>query len=179
MRKGIIAGFLGLVAAGLFAQSLQATMATLELEVAKKAITPPEFELPSLGGANVKLESLKGKVVFLNLWATWCGPCRQEMPTMERMYKLLKAEGLEILAVDIQEEKAKVLAFAAQLGLSFPILLDSSGDVASQYNAYAIPTTYLIGRDGKIFARAVGARTWDSPEMIAMFRQVLKSGPGL
>ncbi len=95
------------------------------------------------------------------------------------MYKLLKAEGLEILAVDIQEERSKVRAFATQLGPSFPILLDESGAVGSLYGAYAIPTTYLIGRDGKIFARAVGARTWDSPKMIEMFRQVLKSGPGL
>ena len=98
---------------------------------------------------------------------------------MEKMYKLLKAEGLEILAVDLQEEKGKVRRFAQQLGLSFPILLDESGEVGGHYGANAIPTTYLIGRDGKIFARAVGARTWDSPEMIDMFRQVLKSGPGL
>jgi thiol-disulfide isomerase/thioredoxin len=165
-------------AAAASAESLQPIMTRLELEVAKKPLDIVDFELPALDGARVKLSGLKGKVVFLNFWATWCGPCRLEMPTMEKLYQQLRSEGLEILAVDLQEDNATVRAFATRMALSFPILMDSSGAVGAKYGASAIPTTYLIDRNGKIFARAIGARMWDTPEMIGMFRQLLKNGPG-
>lgn len=95
---------------------------------------------------------------------------------MQRMYEKLHDEGLEILAVDLQEEKGLVEGFVRELSLKFPILLDSTGAVGAQYNARAIPTTYLFDRKGFIFARAVGAREWDSPEMLETLRRVLRDG---
>ncbi len=158
------------------AETLQQRMTSQGLSVAQKPVTPIEFELRDLTGKIVKLSAFKGKVVFLNFWATWCGPCRSEMPSMQRMYEKLHDAGLEILAVDLQEEKRAVEGFVRELSLKFPILLDSTGTVGSKYNARAIPTTYLFDRKGFIFARAVGAREWDSPEMLETLRRVLKDG---
>ncbi len=100
------------------------------------------------------------------------------MPSMERMYSQLKGSGLEILAVDLMEDKGRVQSFARQLKLTFPILLDANGAVGAQYDARAIPTTYLVDRRGLVFARAVGAREWDTPEMLDLLRAVLRDGIG-
>ena len=176
MKRVLTIFLIGSLAALVNAETLQKRMSRQGLGVAQKPLTPIEFELPDLAGKKVKLSSLKGKVVFLNFWATWCGPCRSEMPSMQRMYEKFKAQGLEILAVDLQEDKGQVQRFADELGLSFPILLDSEGDVGARYNARAIPTTYLFDRTGFIFARAVGARQWDTPEMLETLRLVLTEG---
>jgi thiol-disulfide isomerase/thioredoxin len=178
MNKAFLLFFAGFVAMQVHAESLQQRMTSLGLGVAEKPVAPIDFELSDLSGKKVKLSSLKGKVVFLNFWATWCGPCRSEMPSMQRMYQKLQVEGLEILAVDLMEEKSLVVKFAKELSLKFPILLDSAGAVGAQYNARAIPTTYLFDRKGFIFARAVGAREWDSAEMLATLLQVLREGLG-
>jgi thiol-disulfide isomerase/thioredoxin len=179
MRTALFVFAVGLLAAPLQAETLLQRMQNQGLGIAEKPVPPVDFELQDLSGKTVKLSALKGKVVFLNFWATWCGPCRSEMPSMQRLYEKLKADGLEILAVDLQEDKVKVQAFAKELGLAFPILLDSDGRVGAAYNARSIPTTYLIGRDGSIFARAVGSREWDTPELIDIFRLILKDGLGI
>ncbi|MGA2765600.1 MAG: TlpA disulfide reductase family protein [Spirochaetia bacterium] len=179
MKRNLVI-FLGAVvlAANVSAETAVQRMQGLGLAVASKPIDPIEFELQSLPGAPVKLSSLKGKVVFLNFWATWCGPCRSEMPSMQRMYESLRADGLEILAVNLMEDAPRVKGFAKELKLTFSILLDSNGRVGAQYNARAIPTTYLVDRRGLIFARAVGARQWDTPEMLDLLRGILKDGIG-
>ena len=141
-----------------------------------KPLDPIEFELQDLEGKSIKLSSLKGKVVFLNFWATWCGPCRTEMPSMQRLYERFKDQGLEILAVDLQEDKATVQSFVKELGLTFKVLLDTKGTVGAQYAARAIPTTYLLDRKGFVFARMVGSREWDTPEMMELIRRILKDG---
>ncbi len=151
-------------------------MRSVGLTLVPDPVNPIEFQLQSLGGPRVKLSSLKGKVVLLNFWATWCPACRQEMPSMQRMYRALRAEGLEILAVDLQENTQRVQGFAKELGLSFPIALDSDGSVGTQYGAHALPTTFLLDRRGLIFAWAVGSREWDTPEMLAALRGILKNG---
>lgn len=176
MKRTVIVFLLVSLAVLSQAETLQQRMTSQGLGVAQKPIAPVDFELQNLAGEKVKLSSLKGRVVFLNFWATWCGPCRSEMPSMQRMYEKLHDEGLEILAVDLQEEKSLVERFAKELSLKFPILLDSAGAVGAQYNARAIPTTYLFDRKGFIFARAVGARAWDSPEMLETLRRVLREG---
>jgi len=176
MRRALLVIAAGLLGASLQAETLMQRMLNQGIGIAEKPIPPVDFELQDLSGKKVKLSALKGKVVFLNFWATWCGPCRSEMPSMQRLHEKLKAEGLEILAVDLQEDKGKVQAFAKELGLAFPILLDSDGRVGAAYNARSIPTTYLLDRDGNIFARAVGAREWDTPELINILRLILKEG---
>ena len=121
------------------------------------------------------LGDLKGKVVFLNFWATWCGPCRDEMPSMEVLYKRFKDKGLEIMAVNCMEEQAEVLSFMANNGLTFPALLDKDGRVSDTYGIQAIPTTYLIDRDGKIILRLVGSINWDTEKIYAAIESLLNS----
>ena len=123
----------------------------------------PGFTLPRLdGGAPVRLADLRGKVVFLNFWATWCKPCEQEMPAMQRLYESLAGTDFEMLAVSVDEERAPVEAFRARLGLGFPILPDPAKKVSQAYQTYRYPETYLIDRDGRILARYIGPRDWDA-----------------
>jgi thiol-disulfide isomerase/thioredoxin len=126
-------------------------------------------------GGSLTLAGLKGKVVFLNFWATWCGPCRAEMPSMEALYRRFKAEGLEILAVNFRENKKTVDAFTEQFNLSFPVSLDLSGRINRIYGVEAFPTTYILDREGKIVTRVVGSLNWNTPELFAAFETLLDS----
>jgi peroxiredoxin len=143
------------------------------LAVPKEPMPADDFTLTTLEGANVKLSDYRGKVVFLNFWATWCPPCRSEMPSMERLYAKLHGSGLEILAIDLQEPKDTVQKFVKDNALTFTVLLDPKGAVGGAWGAQSIPTTYLIDRKGGILARAIGAREWDSPDMVALFEAIL------
>jgi peroxiredoxin len=145
------------------------------ITVPRDKVDPIDFTLPLLNGTRQKLSDLKGKVVFLNFWATWCPPCRQEMPSMETLYQRFKGQGLEVLAVDCQEEAGDVSAFMRRNKLSFPAALDESGGVSGSYGIEAIPTTYVIGRDGKILLKVVGSLNWNHQKIIAAFETLLKS----
>ncbi|GHV48018.1 hypothetical protein AGMMS49546_38200 [Spirochaetia bacterium] len=134
-----------------------------------------EFSAPLMGGKKQDLKALEGKVVFLNFWATWCGPCRQEMPSMEILYRRFKNQGFEILAVNYQEGQKDVAAFMKNYKLSFPAGLDSSGQVGGVYGIEAFPTTFIIDREGYIIARIVGSRNWNTPKLIAAFETLLNS----
>lgn len=123
--------------------------------------SPPDFTLPTLDGGSIALSDLKGKVVLINFWATWCPPCREEMPSLERLYRHFKYEKFALLAVDIMEHPEKVKKFAREYNLSFPILLDKKGDISAKYAANALPTTYIIDKGGKAVGKAIGARKWD------------------
>jgi peroxiredoxin len=122
----------------------------------------PEFTLPSLDGAPVSLADLRGKVVLLNFWATWCKPCEDEMPAMQRLHQALAGTDFVLLAVSTDETREPVEAFRKRLGLDFPILLDPGKEVSVAYQTYRYPESYLIGRDGKILARYIGPRDWDA-----------------
>jgi cytochrome c-type biogenesis protein len=133
-----------------------------------------DFSTELLDGTTVSLSELKGKALFLNFWATWCGPCRMEMPSMEALYRRFKDRGLEILAVNVRENRNNVAAFMDTMGLSFPVALDSRGNGAALYGIEAFPTSYLIDRNGGIVARLVGAINWDAPELDGLFEALLK-----
>jgi thiol-disulfide isomerase/thioredoxin len=145
------------------------------ISVPGSKIDPIDFTLPLLNGTNQKLSDLKGKVVFLNFWATWCPPCRQEMPSMETLYQRFNSQGLEILAVDCQEEAGDVSVFMRRNRLNFPAALDKSGAVSGYYGIEAIPTTYIIDRSGKIILKVVGSLNWNNQKIIAAFETLLKS----
>ena len=134
-----------------------------------------DFSLPlaSKGGTQ-SLSGLRGKVVFLNFWATWCGPCRMEMPSMEILYGKYRDKGLEIFAVNILEKEPEVLAFMDSNGLSFPAALDLDGRIAASYGIQSIPTSFLIDREGNIIARLIGSINWDTPKVHAAFEELLK-----
>ncbi|MDR2185584.1 MAG: TlpA family protein disulfide reductase [Treponema sp.] len=143
------------------------------LPVLRRPSAAPDFSLPLTGEAKISLADLKGKAVFLNFWATWCGPCRAEMPSMEALYRRYRDRGLEILAVNVREDRETAAAFMDQFRLSFPAALDSGG-VSRRYGITAFPTTYIIDREGLIISRIVGSIDWDTPEISAAFAALLE-----
>jgi len=134
----------------------------------------PDFRLFDLDGNAVTLSDYRGSVVFLNFWATWCGPCRVEMPAMEALYKTFGRKDFEILAISTDPQGVAVTRpFRNQLGLTFPILHDSDYRVGLAYGARTLPMTFLVDRNGVIIHRIFGARDWESPEAKAIIRAAL------
>ncbi len=132
-----------------------------------------EFTLPTPKGNKISVTDLRGKVILLNFWATWCGPCRTEMPSIERLYKKFKDKGLRVLAVDIMETADKVRGFMEEMELTFPTVNDGDRKVTDLYRVHAIPTTHLIDKTGKIAGTAFGAREWDSDAAFEIIEQLL------
>lgn len=146
-----------------------------EMEVVRVKGEPeaPDFSLPTLEGRAVTLSALRGQVVLLNFWATWCPPCREEMPSIERLHRELGDQGLVVLAVDVDESPRLVAKFMKDFGLSFPALLDARSEVASRYGVGGLPTTWLIDRRGRVVGGAVGPRDWASPAGRAVIQPLL------
>jgi thiol-disulfide isomerase/thioredoxin len=147
------------------------------MDIPTREVMSEDFTLESLGGTKVSLSSFKGKVVLLSFWATWCGPCKQEMPGMQTLYQKLKGRGFEVVAVDMMEDKATVAAFVKTSGYTFPVLLDVHGVVGGGglYAARAIPTNYIVDKGGRIVGRKIGVNgpEWTSPESVALFESLL------
>lgn len=136
----------------------------------------PNFQLRDLGGNVVSLSQLRGKVVLLNFWATWCGPCRVEMPAMEQLYRTFPRREFEILAVSTDPQGAAVTRpFQQEMGFTFPILHDSEYRVGLTYGARTLPMTFMVDRQGVIRQKIFGARDWDSPEARELIYTLLKS----
>lgn len=128
-----------------------------------KPIAAPDFSLPTLKGGKAMLSSLRGRVVLLHFWASWCPPCRQEMPELTAVAAHY-GKGLTLLAVDADSSDGKGAAkFVATHDITLPIALDADDKVHRRYGVRALPTTYLIDRQGKIVGRIVGSRDWNSP----------------
>lgn len=121
----------------------------------------PEFELEDLSGRQVSLSDFRGQVVLVNFWATWCAPCRLEMPSFQDRYERLQQQGFVVLAVNDEEPAADVQGFVDELGLTFPILLDPSGEVQQLYAVHGYPSSYLIDRDGTIHLVQIGLLSED------------------
>ena len=150
---------------------------TLYSSLGIQRIDPPEeaedFALKTLEGRTVSLKDYLGKVIFLNFWATWCGPCRTEMPSMEKLWQDFKEENFVILAIDIQEESKLVSSFMKERSLSFPVFLDGKGNVARSYGIRGIPTTFFLNPEGETIGKAVGVRDWASEESFRLIRELL------
>lgn len=160
------------------ADTVDARMQELGFQLPRRAVQAASFDLQDLAGATHSLDAYRGSVVFLNFWATWCGPCRTEMPAMQALHERLAAGAdFVMLAVNLQEDAGQVRRFAAEMGLSFQILLDSSGEIAAAYGARTLPMSYLIDKDGSILARVIGIRTWDQPEFERLFRTLADRPP--
>ncbi len=119
-----------------------------------------DFTLKDINGKSHTLSQYKGKIVLLNFWASWCPPCREEMPSMQKLFTSWDKNKYVMLAVNLKEDESAVKAFARQNNYTFPILLDRDGKVGHAYMVRGIPTTYLIDKDGKIVTRVVGSREW-------------------
>ena len=140
-----------------------------------KGVPAPDFALPDLDGNMINLADYKGKVVFLNIWATWCPPCVEEMPSMEKLYQELKAEGFEILAVSMDVAGAQaVLPFMKKYKLNFPALTDTEGALKSLYQTTGVPESFVIDKDGIIVEKVIGPRDWASPGAIRSFRYLIQ-----
>ncbi len=134
------------------------------------------FELTTLDGTVVKSSELTGKVVLLNFWATWCGPCKEEMPSLARLQKQLDPAQFTLLTVTTDLQRQGITHFLSQLRVSLPVLFDEDQEVSRSFMVRGLPTTIVIARDGTLVGRAVGPRAWDSPEALAAMRQVMESG---
>ena len=133
------------------------------LEPMKDQSPTPDFSLPNPTGKKLALKDFRGKLVFLNFWASWCLPCREEMPAMERLYQEFKKREFEILAVNVKDGRKDALGFIKELKLTYPVLLDPDGQVGLLYGVWGLPTTYLIGPKGEGLARIWGPAQWYSP----------------
>jgi len=137
------------------------------------ATKTPEGEA---GAGSLELSSLIGRVVLVNFWATWCEPCEQEMPAMQRLYERLPSDRFELVAISIDDEESKVAEFVARYSLTFPVLMDPGKRVSEAYQTMGVPESILIDRDGHVVERYVGPREWDAPEYVERIESLFAVG---
>jgi peroxiredoxin len=134
----------------------------------------PDFTLRALSGESVSLSQYRGKVVFLNFWATWCPPCRAELPSMQRLNEVFAGRDFVMLAVNVEEDGAKVLPeFLRQFPHSYQILLDDGGQAQKLYGVDKFPETFVIDKQGRVVERIIGARDWSAPAMLQRFKTLV------
>ncbi len=169
----LVIGLLSLVIlAGAFALVWLQSSKYEPLMVGKVA---PDFELPDLTEQDVRLSDYRGKVVFLNFWATWCKPCKEEMPSMEVLYRQFKDDGLVVLAVSIDRVTTKddIPPFVKSMDLSFPVLIDSWGQTDKRYKLMGVPETYIIDQQGVLREKIIGPRDWTRLDNLQVVTQLL------
>ena len=129
---------------------------------------PPavDFTLKDLDGKVHRLSSYRGRVVIVNFWATWCPPCRFELPSMDKAYEILLQQGVVMLAINVGEDADTIFSFTADYPVSFPLLLDKDATVIKQYPVVGLPTSYIINPQGQMVYRVIGTREWTDPNLI-------------
>jgi peroxiredoxin len=133
--------------------------------------------LADLSGRAVRLANLRGRIVFLNVWATWCEPCREEMPAMEALYERFHGPDFEMLAVNADQGGRELVEhFVEEFHLTFPVLLDPELQIADRYGVTGYPETFLIERNGRVVGHVIGPRDWDSPASHAAVRRLIDTG---
>ena len=138
-------------------------------------VAAPDFTLPDMDGEPYALQDFRGKVVLINFWATWCPPCRKEMPALEALYKKLGDESFTVLAVNQWEDPDHVFAYTGELNVfpTFQILFDPESAISEKYSVKGLPTSFLIDKKGRLAYRAVGGRAFDHPEVERLIRTLL------
>jgi thiol-disulfide isomerase/thioredoxin len=134
---------------------------------------PVEVTLPDLNGKQVNLSDFKGKIIFVNFWATWCPPCREEMPSMQKLHDKLKDKDFLMVAIDMQEPPEPVKKYIKEYEFTFMTLLDSKGETGLLFGIRSIPTTLIMDKNGMIIGVAIGARDWASKKSIALFEHLI------
>ncbi len=144
----------------------------LSMETPRKPVPALDFQASTPEGKRVRLKDFRGKVVFLNFWATWCVPCRREMPAMERLASRMEGRAFTILAVNLMETTAQVRKFVEEMKVTFTIVMDTTGEISQNYGATRLPLTYIIDKEGRVIHRALGPREWDGKESLALFEKL-------
>lgn len=137
-------------------------------------VESPDFTFSDLNGVKVSLAAYRGKVVMVNIWATWCPPCRQEMPSMQRLYEKFKGENFEILAVSIDSEGREAVApFMRKMNLTFPALLDPGETIRPLYGITGVPESFIIDKKGIVVEKIIGPANWATPEVFLFFKDLI------
>jgi peroxiredoxin len=134
----------------------------------------PAFSSRTVDGNSMDSNSLRGKVVLVNFWATWCGPCKEEMPALQRLKETFRPDEFELVAITTDQQRTEIQAFVKDLRLEFPILLDETKDISGAFGVRGLPTTVVIDQQGRLRGRAVGPRVWDSPEAVALIKSLME-----
>ncbi len=132
----------------------------------------PEFELIDSEGEMHRLSDYRGQVVVVNFWATWCPPCLEEMPAMQRAWEVIREENMMMLGINLGEDEDAVFEFTAEYPVEFPLLLDEAFKLPDTWPVNVLPTTYVIDTEGMLVYRAIGARGWDAPEVLDRLRDL-------
>jgi thiol-disulfide isomerase/thioredoxin len=164
----------------IFGADTRATAAVSDLfaalRVTRVAADSPigSFELKNLDGETVRSQELAGKVMLLNFWATWCGPCKEEMPSLAKLQAQFDPARFQIVTITTDMHPQGIKQFLDHLGIRLPVLFDQHEDVSRSFMVRGLPTTVLMTQDGRAIGRAVGPRAWDSEESVALVRHVLE-----
>ncbi len=174
-KKGIVLAILILALAGLAILFLFAKEGAQGVKIIGTGDRAPEFRLTALDGRQVSLSDYRGKVVMVHFWATWCPPCVEEIPTLERLYRGLLGKDFAILAVSVDEGGAEaVTSFMQRNRLSLPVLLDPRRSVSRLYGTFKFPETYLLDRDGVVRYKVIGPSDWTAQENINIVRSLIE-----
>jgi peroxiredoxin len=144
----------------------------LGFKVFPQPIAVDDFSAKNLSGGGTKLSDSKGKIVLLNFWATWCPPCRAEIPSIQTLWTTMKGKDFAVMGVSVGETEATVRDFVGKNKMLYPVFLDSSGAIGTAFGARSIPTTYVIDKTGKAIAGIVGGAAYDSPKAAAFFAEL-------
>lgn len=156
-------------------QSKTPSAVDIEPALTQKGPSAPNFTLQGLDGRMVSLSDYRGKVVLLNIWATWCPPCVAEIPSLDKLYKMFRDEDFELLAVSVDEGgKRDVENFMKNKNMSFPVLLDPSGGIQRLYRTSAVPESFIIRKDGTVDNKIVGAIDWASPKVFEYIEKLIE-----
>jgi peroxiredoxin len=176
-RRGLLA--FGLLVAALAPAAsadepaLAALLKTLDLRGYTSRTAPPQFSGSTLDARQLSMTEYRGTVIVLTFWASWCLECRVEMPALERLQREFSSRGLAIIGVNARENKEAVGRHAKELGLTFPLVLDPDGKINALYGVIGLPTTFVVGRDGRAIAFAIGPRQWESAPARALIEALL------
>lgn len=176
-RTGLLAFWLPVAALAGAASADEPALApllkTLDLRGYSSRTAPPQFSGSTLDARQLSMMEYRGTVTVLNFWASWCLECRSELPVLERLQREFSSRGLAIIGVNARESKEAVRRYAKELGLTFPLVLDREGKINALYGVIGLPTTFVIGRDGRAIAFAIGPRQWESAPARALVEALL------
>ena len=162
-RKSAVSFGLTLLLAGVLMWRVSPHLRVYKVDAGDRA---PSFELTDDSGSGARLEDYRGKYVLLNFWATWCGPCVQEVPSLNRLQQEFESKGLVVLGISVDENKEAYEQFLDRFSVTFPTVRDPEMAVATRYGTNMYPETYLIDRDGRVIRKYIGGENWMRPEIV-------------